>query len=115
MSLSLTTPSNATALLARPQGVARGGGASNDFHTLDGERHDNARLRGAARHATTAATVSRSGTVSGAPLWNGPTLRPAFVAQVIGQVLMEQKPSASLAYREVVAQIPPGSFIDDAV
>jgi hypothetical protein len=115
MSLSPIPHSTAAALLARTQGVARGAGASNDFHTLDGERNDTPRLRGEPRRAAAIAKVSRSGPGFGAPLWYGPALRPAFVAQVIGQVLMEQGRSAPLAYREAIAQIPPGSFIDEAV
>ncbi len=115
MSLPPILPSTAAAAFARVQGVARGGEASNDFHTLDGERGPDAGVRGETRRTTTASRLSRSGTVTGAPLWNGPALRPAFVAQVIGQVLMDQKPSVPSAYRQAVAQIAPGAFIDDAV
>jgi hypothetical protein len=115
MSLSTTTLPNAAALPARTRNIVRSAQASNDFRTLDGERHSSARMRGETRPTATITTASRSGTVSGAPLWNGPTLRPAFVAQVIGQVMMDEKRSAPSAYREALAQIPPGSFIDDAV
>ena len=114
MSLSPTPSSTAAALLARPQRVARGAAAFNDSRTLDGERNTKEPVRGETRRTATITKVSRPGTVAGAPLWNGPSLRPAFVAQVIGQVLMEQRNSASLAYRDTVAQIPPGSFVDDA-
>jgi hypothetical protein len=98
----------------RTRPVARGAETANDFHTLDGERHASARFQSEAGRTTTASKLSRSGTGSSGPLWNGPTLSPAFVAQVIGQVT-EQKRSAPLAYRQVRAQIPPGSFIDNAV
>jgi len=40
---------------------------------------------------------SHSGTTSNAPLWNGPRLQAAFVAQVLGQVLAPQASSPHLA------------------
>jgi hypothetical protein len=40
---------------------------------------------------------SRSGTYSNAPLWNGPRLQAAFVAQVLGQVLAPQTGDLRLA------------------
>jgi hypothetical protein len=115
MSLSPTTLPIAAAPLARTRSVARGSEASSEFRTLDGECGSETRPRAEARRTTSASRVFRSGTGSGEPLWNGPSLRPAFVAQVIGQVMMEPRRSVLPAYREAVAQIPPGSFIDDAV
>ena len=41
--------------------------------------------------------TSHSGTTSNAPLWNGPRLQAAFVAQVLGQVLAPQASSPHLA------------------
>jgi hypothetical protein len=46
--------------------------------------------------------ASHSGTTSNAPLWNGPRLQAAFVAQVLGQVLAPQtgdRQSALAAYQ----------------
>ncbi len=45
--------------------------------------------------------VSQNGTSDFAPLWHGPMLSPTFVAQVLGQVLMDNRPQASApsAYR----------------
>lgn len=36
------------------------------------------------------------GTLECAPLWHGPMLRPAFVAQVLGQVMMNRPDRANL-------------------
>src|SRR5471032_1506137 len=51
--------------------------------------------------------MCQSGTTRSAPPWNGPYPRPAFVAQVLGQVMMEgriQTPDLIvLAYRRGVA------------
>ena len=62
--------------------------------------------------------VSRNGTEASAPLWHGPRLRPAFVAQVLGQVLMdaqaEARERARPAYRQG-AQIATGRLLDRGV
>lgn len=50
---------------------------------------------------------SHSGTHETAPLWYGPRLRPAFVAQAIGQILYSEKRdprSALAAYDERAAR-----------
>lgn len=42
------------------------------------------------------------------PFWNGPRLRPAFVAQVLGQAMEKERPARALAaYREALAQPRP--------
>jgi len=115
MRLSSTTVPTAAAPPARIRNIVRGAQASNNSRTLDGERSFGAPPRAETLQPATLATLSRSGTVAGAPLWNGPALRPAFVAQVIGQVMMDATRSAPSAYRKAVAQIPAGSFVDDAV
>jgi len=57
--------------------------------------------------------ASRFETGSGTPLWYGPRLRPAFVAQVLGQVLPGSSvPSSSTpAYR--TDSIPTGLLLDE--
>ncbi len=81
-------------------------GAST-FHAFDGERpSEDARPRTMPAFDRRQ-PASRNGTTDVAPLWNGPTLRPAFVAQVLGQVMMD-RPAASLAaqaYRTRTAKI----------
>jgi hypothetical protein len=42
--------------------------------------------------------ASHSGTDSAAPLWNGPRLQAAFVAQVLGQILAPQTSDPRLAF-----------------
>jgi hypothetical protein len=58
----------------------------------------------------------QSGTTRSAPLWNGPSLRPAFVAQVLGQVMMEghiQTPDLIvLEYRRGVSRSPAATLLD---
>jgi hypothetical protein len=112
MSLLPAIASVSSAPFARARIELRGAGNANHSRTLDGEdgrpehRNTGASGGGAARH------LSRSGTESGAPLWNGPWLRPAFVAQVLGQVMMEDG-SARVApgYRDA-AQVRPGALYD---
>jgi hypothetical protein len=56
---------------------------------------------------TSAKNLSRNETAPREPLWNGPPLNAAFVAQVIGQVMADDgaktPASASAAYRHHVA------------
>ena len=56
---------------------------------------------------------SRFDTEDGAPLWNGPRLRAAFVAQVLGQVFAsaESQTPQPASYRR--AQIPTGLLLDE--
>ena len=59
---------------------------------------------------------SRIGTTMVAPLWNGPRLSPAFVAQVLGQIMMHNRPSEpARATYPGIAQIPAGVFFDTGV
>ncbi len=87
-------------------------GDANASRTLDGECAGDDAFRRSARGDRRAPLVSRTGTESAAPLWNGPRLRPAFVAQVLGQVMMPQSVGPAAAYRGETAQIPRGSFFD---
>jgi len=43
------------------------------------------------------AHLSQNGTEESAPLWHGPRLRAAFVAQVLGQIMGTQPPSQAQA------------------
>ncbi len=59
--------------------------------------------------------VSRSGTDDYAPLWHGPRLRPAFVAQVLGQVLAQPSgcdPRSVFAAYEDCARPAPRMAVD---
>jgi hypothetical protein len=62
------------------------------------------------------ADLSRSGTHEFAPLWHGPVLRPTFVAQVMGQVMMDHREQAvaltRLAYANNGAARHNGTLID---
>lgn len=70
--------------------------------------------RSAGRRAQDARNVSRFDTASSEPLWNGPRLRAAFVAQVIGQLLEERPVPAHAAYRRSWPQPPRPRLFDDA-
>jgi hypothetical protein len=87
-------------------------GDANASRTLDGECAGEDAFRRSTRGDRRAPLLSRSGTDAYAPLWNGPRLSPAFVAQVLGQVMMTQSVQPAAAYRSVPAQIPNGSFFD---
>ena len=61
----------------------------------------------------------QSGTIAFAPLWNGSSLQPNFVAQVLGQVMMVNRQQAAHlaapAYRRIAAQIPAALLFDHSV
>jgi hypothetical protein len=61
----------------------------------------------------------QTGTVQYAPLWNGPRLRPAFVAQVLGQVMTAHQPQgaglALLAYGRSVSQVSSALLLDHKI
>jgi hypothetical protein len=102
-----------SAHLSRAVGAVRGLEESNSFRTLDGECSEQGADRRSERRAP---APSQFGTGRGAPLWNGPRLMPAFVAQVLGQVMMDPRDRASglapAAYRIQAPQIPQGSFFN---
>ena len=108
----------AAASASRAIGPLRGIGKSNSSHTFDGECGGDDDVRGAPFADRRRAAATQFGTSGDAPLWNGPRLRPAFVAQVLGQVMMDARATAlslaPAAYRERGAQIPPGAlFLGD--
>ena len=99
----------------RARTALRGVGDANQSRTLDGECAGDEEFRTSASIRRHPRRMSRNGTDESEPLWNGPTLRPAFVAQVLGQVMMESSASAPACAYAQVAQIAPGSFVDDAL
>lgn len=93
------SPSPATALQlhatpSRAVSRVRAGANTRDYRGLEGERgaHDDGARFARARGGD--ALLSRDDTGSGEPLWNGPSLRATFVAQVLGQVMMDENISA---------------------
>jgi hypothetical protein len=119
MSLLPVLASASSAIASRRAEHVRGIGDASSSRTLDGEcgREDDPSRRAIACCAVL--QPSRNGTDSGAPLWNGPRLKPAFVAQVLGQVMMDAQARAlslaPAAYRREPAQIRQGSFFDGDV
>ena len=108
----------AAASTSRAIGPLRGIGKSSSSHTFDGECGGDGDVRRAPFADRRRAAATQFGTSGDAPLWNGPRLRPAFVAQVLGQVMMDERAAAlslaPAAYRERGTQIPPGAiFFDD--
>ncbi len=108
--------STAAAPASRARPLLRGPENANSSQTLDGRQaaHEQAfENRNNGRRRT---DLSHFGTEAVGPLWHGPRLRPDFVAQVLGQVLMDnhrsERPSA--LYRDA-ARIVPGSFFDAGV
>ena len=63
--------------------------------------------------------LSQSGTYEAAPPWYGPVLRPTFVAQVMGQVMMDHREQAvsltRLAYANGGARRQGGTVIDGRI
>jgi hypothetical protein len=98
----------------RPAGDAR------SFCTLDGEREGHDAPARTLLRPTLPCPACQNDTASTGSHWDGPRLRPAFVAQVIGQVLMDENPRAlrlpAPAYRQGgVAQIAPGRLLDTGI
>jgi hypothetical protein len=82
--------------------------ASNTLQHRPGSRESESAHSSGARAR---ARASRFETTDSEPLWYGPRLRPAFVAQVLGQVFAsENSPSAPVAYRR--NEIPTGLLLD---
>jgi hypothetical protein len=65
---------------------------SNGLH---GERRGEDRNARANSEPISAGTLSRSETFVVAPVWHGPRLRAAFVAQILGQALQDDHERAS--------------------
>jgi hypothetical protein len=82
--------------------------ASNTLQQKSGsDESDSEYISGASARAR----ASRFETTGREPLWYGPRLRPAFVAQVLGQVFAsENASSAPVAYRR--DGIPTGLLLD---
>jgi hypothetical protein len=86
--------------------------AASDFRNDTTARDGTANRFAAAPHAQ---NLSQSETGEHAPLWYGPRLRPAFVAQVLGQLLYPAPPdatSAAAAYEEGLARALPDAGLD---
>ena len=116
MSPMPTLPSTASAPWLRDRPMLRGPQKSNSDRTLDGGNAGDERSFESRNNGRRCTDPSHFGTASAAPLWNGPRLRPAFVAQVLGQVLMDDNRSRmSPAAYPHVAQIAPGAFFDAGV
>jgi hypothetical protein len=94
-------------------------GSTSSSRTFEGECERGGAFRHAAHVERRQGCAYRNDTETTAPLWDGPRLRPAFVAQVLGQVLMDaQSQALSLApaaYRQRNAQIAHGLLLDDGI
>jgi hypothetical protein len=113
-SVSLGSRALRLSAAVRPTGDAR------SFCTLDGERQGHDAPSRALLRPTTPCPACQNDTAPTGSHWDGPRLRPAFVAQVIGQVLMDEQSRALRlappAYRySGVAQIAPGRVLDTGV
>ena len=108
-----TVLSTARAPLARARVTASASVNANGFNMLeqrDGGGAERSHDRRAGRRHSDACHF---GTQSREPLWHGPRLKPTFVAQVLGQVMME--PSAPRGAYPHSAQIACGAFLDAGV
>ena len=104
----------AAASASRAVGPLRAVGKANSSRDLDGECAGDDAFRSTPHSDRRRTAQSHNGTTEYAPLWNGPRLRPAFVAQVLGQAMTEDRVCAlslaPAAYRQSGAQIPPGAL-----
>ncbi len=112
--LALTAARTRSAI-AEPCRIAN----TSNFNTLDagGDRRERSwtELSAAPRQSR----ACQSGTIEFGPLWNGPALRPAFVAQVLGQVIMNHPSRAAglavLCYRHGAAQVSSALLLDVSI
>jgi hypothetical protein len=116
MNLMPTTSIQIHAPALRDRAVVRAAQDSNISNMLGDRRSSDEAVfqkRSAGRRRT---DPSRFGTPASDPLWDGPRLRPTFVAQVLGQVLSHERTSA-MAGRSYGAAggIAPGSLLDRGV
>lgn len=104
----IAAPTSGQALPAR-LGHGRVEKASN-CSDLGQQRMEDRRQDGAHHAHATPRDLSQSETNEHAPLWHGPRLRPAFVAQVLGQVMAaparRDSRSVFAAYEEGAARAP---------
>ena len=114
MSLLPTISPAWSAIAPRARERVRGIGDASSSPAFDGESGGQTEFRRSEQRDRRAAPLSRIGTGFSAPNWNGPRLKPAFVAQVLGQVMMDARDQAldraAPAYRGQAAQIPNGVF-----
>lgn len=102
----------ASAIVLRAEAASRGGSKFNANSKLDGERGRDDAFEHRAATDRRAPHVYQNGTAERAPLWNGPTLKPVFVAQVIGQVLMDGRASGTAITYRRPAQIRSAHLLD---
>jgi hypothetical protein len=119
MNLQPTVHALSSAHLKSADGQQRRIGKAANFNMLgeDGERLTESwnGLSG----APTFRQPCQNGTIDYAPLWNGPALRPAFAAQVLGQVAMGRKtlrkvPPAQ-SYWRGQAHVPAALLLDVSI
>jgi hypothetical protein len=101
----LTTNAAAKRCTARAHGIEK----TKARQQFDGEYTPARERRNGAAPAQCRPAPSQFGTNDHASFWNGPRLKPAFAAQVLGQAMgLNQAPDASAqaAYRGFAAQRP---------
>lgn len=90
-----------------------------DFNRLDSGRSGGERRWSELSKNKAHLQSYQNGTNQCAPLWNGPALRPAFVAQVLGQVIMGRPDRASelavLRYRNGAPQVASRLLLDVSI
>lgn len=87
-------------LRASAEGV-RACGKANESGASSDDAQDFARAARRARAPLQVEIVSQDGTKAPDPFWDGPRLKPAFVTQLLGQVMLSgERPSPRLVYGE---------------
>jgi hypothetical protein len=86
--------------------------AGRNFHDESATADTQRGSRSAAREGRPSC---RNGTATAVSFWNGPRLRPAFVAQVIGQTMQARvpAPSAQAAYNRTAKRL--ATALDESV
>lgn len=104
-----------SASAARAMACVQPAGNATSAGTFDGESAEDERVAQRRVADRRAAGLAQNGTAGNAPVWYGPPLRPVFVAQVLGQVLMrdhqQASPLAGTPYRSR-AQVARGRLLN---
>jgi len=111
MSIPPVITSYSSANAARAIADVRPVGNAASSGTFDGESEDDARV-GQRRVTDRRAPYLSQNSTGNAPLWYGPRLRPVFVAQVLGQILMHDRGAqpSTASYRSP-AQVMSGRLL----
>ena len=119
MNLPASYPAPSTAHLRSAFGEPRRIGKSANSSTFGESLGEFEPCWDGLSHALPKRRACQNETRQFAPLWNGPALRPAFAAQVLGQAIMDRKTQSSTlaaqSYGQNISNIPAALLLDVSI